>query len=223
MIALAAVVGCAGPAEPPPAAPGPAASVPHAALADDDSLRPPYTKLALQDALTAERTAEAGLVRRIADLASRTEAGTPPSARAIAIDDELRATTSDLGVRRRFIATLEVCATAGRWCPPRLDDPPWRYDIPTAGPPGDPPLTAPLRYDLASWRVIADELYGRACACRTLRCVDSMTAAIDALEARPMPRVESDERAATAVTRARECLFRLRGRSQIQLAEPAAQ
>lgn len=218
MIALVTVVGCGGPAEPPPAVPAPAAAAQHSALADEDSLRRPYTKPALQDALTAERATEASLAHRVAEMAARTEAGA--SAHALAMDDEWRAAVADLAVRRRFIATLEACAASGRWCPPRLDDPPWQYDI-SAGRPGDPPLTAPLRYDLASWRAIADELYGRACACRTLGCVDSLSIAIDELEPRPMPRVASDERAATAITRARECLFRLRGRTRLRTTAPA--
>jgi len=84
-------------------------------------------------------------------------------------------------------------------------------------------VTATLRFDLESWRALAAELHGRACACRTLACVDSVGVAIDQLETRPMPQVASDDAAATAITRARECLFRLRGKSAMRTAAaPAA-
>jgi hypothetical protein len=137
------------------------------------------------------------------------------------MEDQLRVAAADLAVRRRFIATLEVCEAAGRWCPPRLDDPPWAFDPdPDRGRPGDPPLTASLRYDLDSWRQIAAELHGRACACRTIACVDSVGVAIDELEPRPMPAVQGDDQAAAAITRGRECLFRLRGKKPIP--SPAA-
>src|SRR5262249_46354024 len=127
-----------------------------------------------------------------------------------------------LAVRRRFIATLEVCEATQRRCPPRLDDPPWAYD-PDPDQPSEPPLAAPLRFDLESWRAIAAELHGRACACRTIACVDSLGVAINELEPRPMPAVQGDEQAATDITRARECLYRLLGKSAIgaAAAQPA--
>jgi hypothetical protein len=186
----------------------PAARLPESAgepgqLADEDRFEPSYDKRALQEALIAERAQEATAERRVAELEPRAidEAGR----------DRLRVATADLAVRRRFIASLEACEVSGRWCPPRLDDPVWSYDHD-----GDrldaPPVAAPLRFDLASWRVLAAELFGRACACRTRVCVESVSVAIDVLERRPMPEVQGDELASLAITRARECLFRLRGK-----------
>jgi hypothetical protein len=207
MAACLLSIGCAGPTvgRPPPAE---SAEASRATLADEDIDRPSYGKAELGKALIAERGAEAALERRVAELEARSD--TPP-----AIDDQLRVAIADLGVRRRFIATLEVCEASGRRCPPRLDDPPWAYD-PDPDQPADPPLAAPLRFDLESWRTVAAELYGRACACRTIACVDSVGVAIDELDPRPMPTVQSDDQAAAAVTRARECLLRLRGKAAIR-------
>jgi hypothetical protein len=204
--------GCPGPAatRPPPSDPGDAT---HSTLADDDIDRPSYGRPELQRALISERGIEASLERRVAELEAR-EPGPGP-------DDQLRVAVADLGVRRRFIATLETCESSGRWCPPRLDDPPWTYD-PDPEQPAEPPLSAALRFDLESWRTIAAELYGRACACRTLACVDSLGVAINELELRPMPVVQSDDQSAAEITRARECLFRLRGKSAIPAPAPAA-
>jgi hypothetical protein len=173
---------------------------------------PRYGKAELQKALIAERAAEATVERRVADLEARQSDAASP-----ALDDQLRVALADLAVRRRFITTLEVCEATARRCPPRLDDPPWAYD-PDPDRPGDPPLAAPIRFDLESWRTIAAELNGRACACRTIACVDSVGVAIDELEPRPMPAVQGDDQAATEITRARECLFRLRGKSAIRAA-----
>ncbi|TMQ09163.1 MAG: hypothetical protein E6J90_01190 [Deltaproteobacteria bacterium] len=212
--ACLASLGCSGAsvAHRPPAEPGEAS---HSILADEDSDKPSYGKAELDRALIAERGAEATLERRVAELEARSDAGP-------VLDDQLRIAIADLAVRRRFIATLEVCETTGRRCPPRLDDPPWAYD-PDPDQPGDPPLASSLRFDLDSWRTIAAELHGRACACRTITCVDSVGVAIDELEPRPMPAVQGDEQAATDVTRARECLFRLRGKAPIRPAvAPAA-
>jgi hypothetical protein len=205
--------GCTAPAQalPPPAAPAPAA---HTTLAEEDSYKPTYGKAELSRALIAERGAEATLERRVGELEAKRDA-MPGTAFDPAVEDQLRVATADLAVRRRFIASLEVCESAGRWCPPRLDDPPWAYD-PDPDPPAqasEPPLSAPLRFDLDSWRTVAAELYGRACACRTIACVDSVGVAIDELEPRAMPAVQRDDQATADVTRARECLFRLRGRS----------
>jgi hypothetical protein len=212
---LAGLAGCPGPggALPPPANPEEAA---HTTLADEDAYKPSYGRPELQRALISERGTEASLERRVADLEVRQETAANP-----AFDDQLRVATADLAVRRRFIASLEACEAAGRWCPPRLDDPPWAYD-PDADPPADPPLSAALRFDLDSWRTIASELHGRACACRTLACVDSVGVAINELEPRPMPAVQGDDEAAVELTRARECLFRLRDRSPIRSPAPAA-
>jgi hypothetical protein len=189
----------------------------HATLADDDSDRPSYGKAELQKALIAERGVEATLERQVAELEDRLDGAQGP-----ALDDPFRVASADLAVRRRFLTTLEICDATGRWCPPRLDDPPWAYD-PDPDQSSDPPLSAVLRFDLASWRTITAELYGRACACRTLACVDSVGIAIDELEPRPMPIVQDDDQATIEITRARECLFRLRGKAAVRavVAAPA--
>lgn len=170
-------------------------------LAADDAYQPSYGTPELQRALITERGAEATSERRVAEL----EAGT-------GTDDQLRAAIDDLAVRRRFIASLEACERSGQACPPRLDDPTWAFDPDPDGGPQAPKIDAPLRFDLESWQKVAAELHGRACACRTMACVDSMGVAIDQLEARPMPEVEGEELASQSITRARECLYRLRGK-----------
>src|SRR4051812_40107457 len=212
-----AVPGCPGPGALPPGHPAEQAAepadAPHSTLADDDVVPPSYGKPELRRALIDERAAEATLERRIGDIAARLADPPAPGAINPALEDQLRVATADLAVRRRFIATLELCEAAGRWCPPRLDDPPWAFDPdPDPGRPSDPPLTASLRYDLDSWRQIASELHGRACACRTIACVDSVGVAIGALGPRPMPQGQGEDQAAAAITRGRECLFRLRGK-----------
>ena len=199
----------AGAVRPPPADPD---DTPHSALADEDAYRPAYGKPELQKALIAERGAEATAERKLAELQAR------PS--DTLIDDQVRVATADLAVRRRFIATLEQCEAAGRACPPRLDDPPWAFD-PDPDHPTEPPMTATLRFDLYGWRGLAAELHGRACACRTLGCVDSVGVAIDQLEDHTAPPVQGDEPATVSITRARECLFRLRGKSVTRLSAPA--
>lgn len=215
--AIAWLAGCGSSAKlPPPARPE---DTPHSTLAEEELYKPSYGAAELQKALIAERGAEATLERRVAELEARREAP-PAGASAPALDDQLRVAAADLAVRRRFITTLEACEAAGRWCPPRLDDPPWGYD-PDPDQPVDPPLTAPLRFDLDSWRAVAAELHGRACACRTLACVDSVGVAIDELEPRPMPMVQRDDEATADITRARECLFRLRGRTAMHPAAAA--
>jgi hypothetical protein len=83
----------------------------------------------------------------------------------IAVDDQLPVAIADLAVRRRFIAMLEACEAAGRWCPPRLDDPPWAFDH-DADRPVEPPMIAALRFDLEGWRGLSAELHGRAPAGR---------------------------------------------------------
>lgn len=210
-LALVGCVACtaASPARPPPVDP---ADAPHSTLADEDTYPPTYGKPELQNTLSAERVALTTLERQVAQL----EAKEPDAA----ADDPLRVALADLAVRRRFIATLEACEAAGRWCPPRLDDPPWAFD-PDRDPSMEPPLTAPLRFDLDGWRGLAVELHGRACACRTIACVDSVGVAIDQLELRPAQSIQGDEAATTSITRARECLFRLRGKAAIRPAAPA--
>jgi hypothetical protein len=205
---LTLAVGCAGSsgARPPPSDPDDQA---RSALADEDTYRPTYGKAELQKALIAERGAEATAERRVADLDAR------PSDSLVG--DQLRVAVADLAVRRRFIQALEACDASGRWCPPRLDDPPWAFD-PDPDRPTDPPVTATLRFDLEGWRGLAAELHGRSCACRTLGCVDGVGVAIDQLELRTALAVQGDEVATLAITRARECLFRLRGKSVVRAA-----
>ena len=192
--------GCSGgtTSRPPPADPG---DTQHSQLADDDAYKPTYGAAELQKALIAERGAEATGEQVVAELEAN---GT---------EDRWFVARADLAVRQRFIASLESCEATGNQCPPRLDDPTWSYDPDPDGPLAAPKLDAPLRFDLESWRVIAAELHGRACACRTLACVDSLGVAIDALEPRPMPEVQGDDAATISITRARECLFRLRGKA----------
>ena len=162
----------------------------HTAMAPDDDFKPSYDKRELERVLGEERKAIA---------AAEARAGDPEADPAV---------QRDLAVRRRFVASLEVCAANARICPPRLDEPAWSYDDQDA----DPQLDTPLRFDLASWQKIAAELHGRACACRSLPCVESVGAAIDRLEKRPMPDVTSDDIAGISIVRARECLSRLRGK-----------
>ncbi len=175
-------------------------------LADEVLYRPTYGTADLQKALIAERGAEARGEALVTELEAKD--GT---------DDRLRLATADLAVRRRFIASLEACEATGRFCPPRLDDPPWAFD-PDPDVQQAPKLDVALRFDLASWQKIASELHGRACACRTISCVDSMTVAIEQLEPRPMPEVQGDEAATQSITWARECLFRLRGKKATRVA-----
>jgi hypothetical protein len=177
---------------------------PRGSLADDDLFVPTYGKAELQKALIAERGAEATGERVVAELEGKPldQAG----------EDRLRVARADLAVRRRFITSLEACESSGRACPPRLDDPPFTWDPDPSGPKQPPPVDSDLRFDVASWQKLSAELFGRACACRTMYCVDGMTAAIDELESRPMPAVQGDELASLSITRARECLYRLRGK-----------
>jgi hypothetical protein len=204
---LATFLGCGGAA---PAASGGAPSASTTPwpgeLAEEDRYVPSYGKPELARALQRERGAEATAERLVGELEARPE-------RDLAADDRLRVATADLAVRRRFIASLEACEASGRWCPPRLDDPTWSYD-PDPDHPIAPPVDRDLRFELAPWRALADELFGRACACRTLACVDSVNVAIDQLEVRPAREVQGDELASQAITRARECLLRLRGRAR---------
>ena len=208
-LALAAACAPGSGARPPPSAPDDQA---HSALADEDTYKPTYGKPDLEKALIAERGAEATAERRVADLEAR------PSDSQTA--DQLRVAVADLAVRRRFIQTLEACDAAGRWCPPRLDDPAWAFD-PDPDRPTEPPMTAGLHFDLDGWRGLAAELHGRACACRTISCVDSVGAAIDQLELRTASEVQGDETATLSITRARECLFRLRGKSVMRTEGPS--
>jgi hypothetical protein len=165
-------------------------------MSDDDLYKPSYDKDELGRALTAERTAAAAAEQRLRELEDKGDY------------DQVRVAGTDLAVRKRFIASLAACSATGQACPPRLDDPAWSFDLEADV---DPKLDTPLRFDLASWRSVAAELHGRACACRTSTCVDSMFVAIDRLEKRPMREVQDDELASTSIVRARDCLYRLRG------------
>jgi hypothetical protein len=170
-------------------------------LADEDHFVPGYGKPEIQRTLIAERGLEATAERVVNDLEAKPD-------RDIAADDRLRIARADLAVRRRFIKALEACEANGRWCPPRLDDPSFTFD-----PDGETPLLdSPLKFDIDGWRKVGSELHGRACACRTLACLDSVDSATNVLEARAPASVQGDEPSSLSLTRARECLFRLRGR-----------
>ncbi len=168
----------------------------HESLAVEDTYQPTYGKADIEKALIAERAAESTGEKAVMDADFKGD------------DDAKAAAAADLAVRRRFIASLEACQATGRTCPPRLDEPAWSYDITSDA---DPKLDAPLRFDADDWRAVSAELFGRACACRTTACVESMEVAIGKLETRPMPDVRGDEAASLSITRARECLVRLRG------------
>jgi hypothetical protein len=179
-------------------------------LAEEDRFVPSYGKPELQRALISERGAEASAERLVAELEAKD--------RDAQADDRLRVASADLAVRRRFIRSLEACEASGRWCPPRLDDPPFAFDADG----GAPPIDAPLKFDIDGWRKVSAELHGRACACRTLACVDALDAATNQLEARASIAVQGDDTATMAVTRTRECLFRLRGRDLRATVRPLA-
>jgi hypothetical protein len=195
---LSTVAACSSAAAP-PRAPGASETgiVTGARLAAEDEPTPAYAREDLDHAIEAERAAIAHAEEQLATA----EADPHP-------DDAFVAMRADLAVRRRFLASLEMCAQEGHRCPPRLDDPAWSYD---PGGTADPKLDARLRFDRADWQRIAEELQGRACACRSATCVDSMFAAIEALEARPIADVRGDETASGWIAHARECLYRLRG------------
>jgi hypothetical protein len=159
----------------------------HATFVPDDVYKPSYNRADLDKAIAGERTKEASLAPQAED---------GPAA-------------GDLEVRRRFIASLEACSATGRDCPPRLDEPAWAFEPDSDG---KPPLDAALRFDREDWIKITAELHGRACACRTVACLDSLNAVIDQLEAQPTRDVQGDETASQSIVWARECLFRLRGK-----------
>ncbi len=175
----------------------------HSQLAASDDVHPSYGPRDLEKALITERGAEATNERRVEEAEAKGD------------DDGLRVAKADLAVRQRFITSLEVCQQTGHLCPPRVDDPPWTYDYATDG--AKPTLDTPLRFDLADWQAMTTELHGRACACRTILCVDSMDVALNELETRPTDDVRADDQATAALTRARECLFRLRGKAIAKL------
>ncbi len=200
---------CSGPAtfRPPPAMPDQGDTT-VAVLADENNFRPAYPKADIEKTLISERGKEASQERAVTELEAR---GLDPS------DDQMRVAQADLAVRRRFIASLEACQETGRSCPPRLDEPAWTFDMDGTA---NPPLDTQLRFDLASWQKVTAELHGRACACRTLACVDSVGVAIDQVETRPMVEVQGDETASQSLTWARECLYRLRGKAVVVAQHP---
>lgn len=205
---VAAFLGCSsGTASRP--GPGGPAEVENGAFADEQLFQPSYSKADLQKALIAERGAEATAERVLGELEAKD-----------ASEDRLRVARADLAVRRRFIQSLEACEASGHACPPRLDDPPWAFD-PDPDSPVAPKIDTPLRFDVETWQKIAREMHGRACACRTISCVDSVGVAIDQLEARPMPEVQGDYGASESLMWARECLFRLRGKKPTRGLPPA--
>jgi hypothetical protein len=166
--------------------------------ADDDALAPNYGRAELDRAITAEHTALDTAVQQLAGL----EADARP-------DDALHIALADRDVRQRFLAALETCRDDGRRCPPRLDDRPFPYELDGSK---DPKLETKLRFDVEDWRAVTAELNERACACRTVACIDALDAATTTLEARPMPQVLADDAATESLARARTCLMRLRGR-----------
>jgi len=199
LLCLVAAAACGGSTPPPQHAGGDTGITTHNQLASGDEYQPPYGKPDLEKALIAERAAEATGEKQVMDADLKGD------------DDTKRAAAADLAVRRRFIASLELCQSVGLECPPRLDEPAWTYD---ASSDADPKLDTPLRFDLDDWQKVTAELHARACACRTAACVASMDAAIDTLETRPMKEVRGDETSSLSVTRARECLTRLGGRAR---------
>jgi hypothetical protein len=185
----------------------------------DNGERPAYAAGELAQALAGERARLTEQERQLVELEDRASDGNP------ATRDDLVRADGDLRVRRRFAAMLDACTAglaAGDWarCPPRLDEPAFSYAPEQAAPPA---LTAKLRFDRDSWRVIARELHGRACACRTLACVDGVDAAIDWLETRPMHDVLGDDAATASIVRARECLGALRGKRAIAVPAPVTE
>ncbi len=201
-----ALVACGHPTPTAPHPTGDQGIESHSELAPDDGFTPTYGKPDLEKALITERAAEASGERQVAEAEAKDD------------QDALRVAQSNLAVRRRFIASLEACQAEGRTCPPRLDDPPWTFDIDGDA---DPKLDSALRGDVDSWRAVGAELHGRACACRTLACVDSMDVAIARMEAKPSHEVLIDDAFTASITRARECLFRLRGERIEHVPPPA--
>jgi hypothetical protein len=198
---LLVLLACSHPPAQGPQGDGEHGLITHSSLAEDDGDKPSYGRPELDKALITERGAEAAQEKQIAELEAKDA------------DDALRVARADLDVRRRFIASLEACRALGRVCPPRLDDPPWTFDIEGDDDPKlDVAVSAPGGYGRSDWQKVAAELHGRACVCRTMACVDGVEVAIARLEGKPAPAVRGDEVASASITRARECLWRLRGK-----------
>jgi len=198
--AIGCLIACGGPGtyRPPPAIDNGDSS--HAAFSPDDLYKPTYNRADLDRALATETSRASALAQQVATLQASADATTD--------DPAYRTALADLDVRRRFITALEACSSSGRDCPPRLDEPAWKYE-PDADSP--PPLDASVRFDREDWIKLTSELHARACACRTIACVDSFDALIDRLEVQPTRDVQGDETATQSIVWARECLFRLRG------------
>jgi hypothetical protein len=162
-------------------------------------VRPSYGRAEMERVLGEER-------RALADGSAAIEALAAQRGKAV----ELAVAIADQGVRQRYVLALESCRDHGAWCPPALGLS-WTLHDESADVPVS--LDAELRFDLASWRKLAAELWARGCDCRTMRCVDAMTHTIDVLEARPTLEVQGDHEASVAVTGARTCLWRLRGKA----------
>lgn len=199
-LALGCLAACGGPGAYRPPTSIDNGETGHGAFSPDDAYRPTYNRADIDKALVTEHAREASLVQQVTTL----EANATPD-----VDDPAyRAALADLAVRRNFITALETCSAWGRDCPPRLDEPAWKYEPDSEAP---PPLDASVRFDRADWIKVTAELHGRACACRTIACVDSFDALIGRLETQPTRDVQGDETATQSIVWARECLFRLRG------------
>jgi hypothetical protein len=161
-------------------------------------VQPTYGKQELERVLAEERQAHVAAQAVLDGLMGQ---------RGKAVEISLR--LADLGVQARFLETLESCKARGVWCPPKLGMT-WTIrdgvDVPVS-------LDSDVRFDLTSWRKLTTELWARSCDCRSMTCVDAMTVTIDALEPRPTPEVQGDEEASAALTAARTCLWRLRGKA----------
>lgn len=208
--ALILLAACSSPAvlKPPVTSPDQGDTT-HAEMAAEDNYKPSYARADIEKALISERGKEASQERVLTDFEAH--------GADVASNDQMRVAIEDLAVRRRFIASLEACQETGRTCPPRLDEPAWTFDLDGKA---NPQLDVPLRFDLSSWQKVTAELHGRACACRTIACVDSVGVAIDQVETHPMPDVQGDETASQSLTWARECLYRLRGRAIVSAQHP---
>lgn len=170
-----------------------------------------YGRQELEHVLAEERRAQA-------DGAAALEALQQQRGKAV----EIALALADQGVRQRFLDSLESCRDRGVWCPPKLGHT-WTLrdgdlDVPVT-------LDAEQRFDVESWRKLARELWSRSCDCRSMRCVDAMTRTVDTLELRPTAEVQGDHDASVALTGARTCLWRLRGKAgkRAYAAEPAAE
>jgi hypothetical protein len=166
---------------------------------ESTEVQPSYSRSELERVLAEERRA---LTEASAVLASLMEQ--PGNTVEIALRQ------ADLGVQQRYIDSLESCRARGQWCPPRLGLT-WTIregdlEVPVS-------LDAELRFDRDSWRTLASELWARGCDCRSMTCVDAMTQTINALETRPTPELQGEAQSSAAITAARSCLWRLRGKA----------